>query len=195
MTFEAMVEPKIKGFAVIKARDTLEAQLGEGWLTQTAREQDPAWPERLLPGEWYPLSTHYYAMERAHAALGTSPSLRAMVTELARDTAIEDLNGLLRAFLWVATPRMFLRTATRIWDTYANFTTVSEIDNAEDCYTVHIVEIPAEFVDWVAGCWLGFLPAALELVGAEEVKGEILDAKPSEGADTWELRFRMTYTS
>ena len=48
--------------------------------------------------------------------------------EVTAEIARADLQGILRAFLWVVSPRMFLSTAPRIWATYANFTKIEIVE-------------------------------------------------------------------
>ena len=185
--------PQIKGFAIIKAQGSIDERLGSGWFTRTAQEFDLDWPARLLPGDWYPLETYNYALRAAYAHFDGYDSIQDLVIEFAAAAATEDLNGLLRAFLWVATPRMFLRTAPRIWFTYANFTKIDEPNNEDGRFSVRVTEIPASLVDWTVACWRGFLPAALELAGGNEPVVSKYEARQTPGADTWELDYVLEY--
>lgn len=188
-----MSEPRIKGMAVINARDWIDERLGAGWFTQITQSFDPEWPERLLPGDWYPVRPEFATFEAAHELIDGYDSLEDMLAALAGDVALKDLNGMLRAFLWAATPRMFLRTTPMIWDTYVNFTKISNIDNPQGCYAATVVEIPEDLVVWVAGSWRGFLGPALELAGGVNVRSEIRDRRKTPGADTWEFVCQMRY--
>ena len=189
-----MSEPQVKGMAVINARDWLEQRLGAGWFIAAAREHDPSWPDRVLPGEWYSVRTELHVFERAFEALDGYESLEQLMMVIAADVALKDLNGILRAFLWVASPRMFLRTAPKIWDTYGDFTRIDKLDNQANHFRVYISDIPADIVGWIASAWQGFLPPALELAGGRDPRGEIIERRETPGAQTWELVYELRYS-
>jgi hypothetical protein len=188
-----MSEPRVKGIAVINARGWIDERLGAGWFSKTLQKIDPEWPERLLPGDWYPVRPEFQAFECAYEAMDGYDSLEDMLAALSGDVALNDLNGILRAFLWAATPRMFLRTTPMIWDTYVDFTKISSIDNTPGRYAATIVEVPEDLVVWVAGAWRGFLGPALELAGGVQTGAQIRDRRKTLGADTWEFVYELSY--
>lgn len=188
-----MSGPQVKGMAMINFRSWLDGRLGDGWFTRTAKQHDPNWSERLLPGEWYAVSTSYYVYERAYEQLDGYDSLESIMAVVAGEVALNDLNGILRAFLWVASPKMFLRTAPRIWDTYANFAIPTIVANDNGRFEAKVSEIPAEFISWVAAAWKGFLPPALELAGGKNPLATIRDRKQTPGATTWEFIYELRY--
>lgn len=190
-----MTEPRLKGLAIINIRHWFDERLGTGWFTQTAREHEPAWPERLLPGEWYSIRTCFYVNKRGFEQLrGYEPSFAQMIEEVAAEGAHKDLKGLLRVFLWATTPKMFLRAIPKIWDTYANFGTAVVLSNEVGHIQIRASNIPADVIDWVTPTWAGFLIPALKLAGGNEPKVKISEVKQTPGADTWEFLYELTYS-
>jgi hypothetical protein len=183
--------PEVKGPAIMGARDWLDARFGAGHFAKLAREQDPKFPERILPGDWYPVRPLVHALQRSVAQLDEFDGLEPFVTMLAGESAKQDLRGIYRAFLWVASPRMFLRAAPTIWGNYANFGVLGETENETGRYVVRIREIPRDLVEWLAGAWQGFLPPAVELAGGKHARASVLERKP--GGAGWELHYQLTY--
>lgn len=189
-----MNEPRVKGMAVINARDWLDARLGQGWFTKTCQAHDPSWPERILPGDWYSVRTEQRAFEAALAQLDDFDELEQLMSTIAAEVALNDLNGILRAFLWVASPKMFLRTSPRIWSTYADFTSLEPQSNESGCFVIAVRDIPADITGWVVSAWRGFLPPALELAGGKDPVVEISERRQTPGAETWEFVYTMRYS-
>lgn len=183
--------PEVKGPAIMGARNWLDARFGAGHFAKLAHEIDPSLPDRILPGEWYPVRPLLHALQSSLPQLDEFEDLEALVTVLAGESARQDLRGIHRAFLWVANPRMFLRAAPTIWANYANFGVLGESENDPGRYLVHVSEIPADLVAWLAGAWKGFLPTAIELAGGKNPRATVLERKP--GAGGWELRYQLTY--
>ena len=184
--------PAVKGPAVMGGRDWLDARFGPGHFLKLAREQDPKFPERILPGDWYPVRPLVHALQRSVAQLDEFADFESFVAMLAGESAKQDLRGIYRAFLWVASPRMFLRAAPTVWANYANFGVLSDIENDQGRFLVRIHDIPRDLVEWLAGAWKGFLPPAVELAGGKNPRATVLDRKPS-GAGGWEIRYQLTY--
>jgi hypothetical protein len=188
-----MSEPRIKGMGAINIRNWFDERLGAGWYTRTAREHDPDWPDRLLPGDWYSVRTTHYVYKRGYEQLGGYESVEKLMEAASGEVAIKDLNGILRAFLWAASPKMFLRTVPKIWDTYANFATTEVLGNEVGHFTVKVSSFAPDLVDWMTASWEGFLIPALELAGGKDPKVAIHDVKQTPGADTWEFIYELTY--
>jgi hypothetical protein len=188
-----MTEPQTKGMAIINMRNWLDERLGEGWFTRTARGLDPDWPERVLPGDWYPARTSRAIYGSAVQELDGYDSLEELMAKVSGEVALNDLNGILRAFLWVASPKMFLRTSPKIWANYVNFSSVEIVTNEAGHYVANISEIPADLVTWVAAAWRGFLPPALELAGGANPVPTVGERRQSAGAETWEIVYEIRY--
>jgi hypothetical protein len=189
----AMIEPRIKGLAVINVRNWFDERLGSGWFLRAAREHDPDWPERLLPGEWYPARTCFAVYRHGYEQLGAYDSMYTMTAEISGEMAIKDLSGILRAFLWVASPTMFLRTTPRMWNTYNNFATPAVIVNETGRFVAHVGDIPPDLIEWVEAAWRGFLVPALKLAGGKDPKVSISNVQQSPGVETWEFLYELTY--
>lgn len=193
MAAVANQEFSIKGTATITTRDWLDERLGSGWFTKTVREQEPAWPERLLPGDWYGLRPQMHALRKAVPQVDGHDSVESMLEAVAGLTAEKDLTGIHRAFLWVANPRMFLIAVPRIWATYSQFGKVEVLENQPSQFTAHVQAIPTDLMDWVAGSFCGFLPPALRLAGAKDPVAKVRDRRRSPSADTWEMTYDLRY--
>jgi hypothetical protein len=189
-----MSEPLVKGLAIINMRNWMDERLGAGWFTRTARERDPDWPDRLLPGDWYSVRTSMYIYERGFEQLRGYESLQQLMADAAGETAVKDLNGILRAFLWAASPKMFLRTAPKIWETYANFATTEVLGNEVGRFSAKVSDFPGDIIDWMTAAWTGFLVPALKLAGGKEPQVAISNVKQTPGKDTWEFVFDLTYS-
>lgn len=189
-----MSDPRFKGLAYIHIRDWFDEQLGAGWYGRTVREVEPDWPDRLLPGEWYTVRAGLHGYTKGFERLQGYDSVEHLMEIVAGKIALIDLNGMLRAFLWVATPKLFLRTVPKIWLTYANFGAAEIISNENGRLVVRVTEIPQFVLHWVMAAWRGFLVPALELAGGKEPKTSTRDAKPTPGTDTWEFMYEVTYS-
>jgi hypothetical protein len=189
-----MSEPCFKGMAYINLRDWFDERLGAGWYARTAREVDPEWPDRLLPGEWYSVRPGLHCYAQGFEQLDGYQSLEHLMETVAGAIALVDLNGILRAFLWVATPKLFLRTTPKIWGTYANYGTAEVISNETGRLRVRVSEVPQFVLHWVMAAWRGFLGPAVQLAGGKEPKTSTSEAKQTPGAETWEFVYEMTYS-
>jgi hypothetical protein len=190
----SMTEPLVKGLALINTRDWFDERLGAGWFTRTIREFEPDWPERLLPGEWYSIRASLAVYRRGVEQLDGYDSVRQLMEEISGEVALKDLNGILRAFLWAASPKMFLRTAPKIWDTYANFATPEVLRNDVGRFVVKLSEIPEDVVEWSTSAWTGFLVPALGLAGGKDPKVTVRELQQTPGAETWEFVYELTYS-
>jgi hypothetical protein len=189
-----MTEPRVKGLAMINIRNWMDERLGTGWFTRTAREREPDFPERLLPGDWYLVRTSLHIYTRGFEQLGGYESVQQLMEEAAGEVALKDLNGILRAFLWAATPKMFLRTAPKIWDTYANFASTEVLSNEVGRFRIKVGGIPADLISWVVGAWTGFLVPALGLAGGKDPKVSVGEIRQTPGAETWEFLYELHYS-
>jgi len=188
-----MTEAKyqIKGPGIIGSRDWLDARFGPGYFNGLAREHTPDFPERLLPGDWYPLHPMVHVFARSIERFDEYDTVEQLVEMLSGENAKRDLNGIYRAFLWVASPRMFLRASPTIWGTYSNVGTVAELHNDPNCFVAQIVGVPEELLEWACGAWKGFLPPAIVLAGGTNPRATVLERKPS--ADAWEFTLEFRY--
>lgn len=190
----SMTEPQVKGLALVNTRNWFDERLGAGWYTRTVRERDPDWPDRLLPGDWYSVRSSLGVYEHGVAQLDGYGSVQQLMEDIAGEVALKDLNGILRAFLWVASPKMFLRATPKMWGTYTNFATIDVLSNEVGRYVAKVSGIPVDIVDWVKAAWTGFLVPALKLAGGKEPNVTISEIKQSPGAQTWEFMYELTYS-
>jgi hypothetical protein len=190
----SMREPQVKGLAIINMRAWFDERLGAGWYTKTAREREPDWPDRVLPGDWYSSRTSFHVYKRGFEQLGGYGSVQQLMEEVSGEVALKDLNGILRAFLWVASPKMFLRAVPKVWDTYANFATPDVLSNEVGRFVAKVSDIPADVVDWVTSAWAGFMIPALQLAGGKDPKVTISEVRKTPGTETWEFVYQLTYS-
>ena len=125
----SMGEPQTKGISISGSREWVDGRLGSGWFMRTARQHEPSWPEQLASNGWYAVRVELWTLHRAHEALEWPGSVEDMIARIAADSARKDLRGILRAFLWVVSPKMFLASAPKIWATYADFTKIELVRN------------------------------------------------------------------
>lgn len=188
----ASTNPQVKGPGLMSTREWLDARLGSGYFVGLAREIDPKFPERILPGDWYSIRPLIHALQASVARLDDVDSFEQLVEIIAAENARQDLRGIYRAFLWVASPKMFLRAAPTVWGNYADFGSIADVQNEPGRYAVRLTEIPRDLVEWVAGAWKGFLPPAVELAGGRNPRASVPERKPG-GAGGWEIRYELSY--
>jgi hypothetical protein len=189
-----MTEPRLKGMGMINVRSWFDQRLGEGWFIRTAREFDPEFPERLLPGEWYPVRVCVHVYKRGFEQLGGYDSQHQLMEIVSREVALNDLNGIMRAFLWATTPKMFLRATPKIWASYTDFATVEVATNETGRFTVRVSDISEDLISWVTSAWAGFLIPALKLAGGKDPQVTISEVKQTPRTNTWEFSYELTYT-
>jgi hypothetical protein len=187
-----MPEYSVKGTATIVSRDWVDKQLGVGWFHSTARAEHPDWPQRILPGEYYPLRPQMHVWRCALGRIKGYDSVEVLVQEAAAATAEADLNGIYKAFLWVASPHMFLRAVPRLWASYLRFGEFENVENVPGLYRARIGGIPEDLLDWCAGSVAGFLRPALLLAGGKSPNSQITERRSTSGGN-WELQYKLTY--
>lgn len=189
---EAKLE--VKGTPVLASRDWLDERLGAGWFHKTITREHPDWPERVLPGEFYPLRPQVFAFERALGRIAKFDDVELMVQQAAALTAERDLNSIYKAFLWAASPQLFLRAVPRLWSMYVSFGALTTVENKPGCYRAQITGIPGDLLDWSAGAVAGFLRPALLLAGGTSPDSQITGRTPYTD-DLWMLDYQLTYST
>lgn len=174
------------------SRDWVDARLGAGWFHSTAVAQFPDWPQRLLPGDYYPLRPQMHVWQRVLERVDGFDSVEQLVREAAAATAEQDLNGIYKAFLWAASPQMFLRAVPRLWASYVRFGVLENVENVPGLYRAKVDGIPKDLLDWAAGAVAGFLRPALVLAGGTSPNSQIVSRHPA-GAGIWEFEYQLTY--
>lgn len=177
------------------SRDWLDERLGAGWFHTTVTSQFPDWPKRLLPGEFYPLRPQLYAFRSALGRVNGFNDVELMVQQAAALTAERDLNSIYKAFLWAASPQLFLRAVPRLWSMYVSGGELSTTENKPGIYRAHISGIPEDLLDWAAGAVAGFLRPALLLAGGTSPDSQITGRRPTAHANLWELEYRLVYST
>lgn len=178
----------------MSARDWLDAKFGAGYHLQLCREVDPSFPDRILPGEWYPIDPIIHTLARAVDDVDGVDNLEDLTEMLAMENAKNDLRGVYRAFLWVASPRMFLRAANTIWANYTDLGVITDPQNEPGRFTTWLNNIPEAYLPWVAGAWKGFLRPAIEMAGGANPTATVLERKPDPASDgNWKLLYQLTY--
>lgn len=185
-------EHSVKGTPTIHSREWIDARLGAGWFHTTVTAKFPDWPQRLLPGDYYPLRPQMHVWRSALGRIDGYDTVEQLVQEAAGKTAESDLNGIYKAFLWVASPQMFLRAVPRLWSSYVRFGELEHVENVVGCYRARIHSVPEDLLDWAAGAVAGFLRPALLLAGGKSPNSQVTDRKPM-GDGNWELQYQLTY--
>jgi hypothetical protein len=187
-----MSEYSVKGTATIISRDWVDQRLGAGWFHKTAVVKHSDWPQRLLPGDYYPLRPQMHVWRTVLGKVDGYDSVENLVQEAAAATAESDLNGIYKAFLWVASPQMFLRAVPRLWASYVKFGDFENVENVVGLYRARVGEIPEDLLDWAAGSIAGFLRPALLLAGGKSPNSQITERKPT-GGGNWEIQYQLSY--
>lgn len=187
------LEYTVKGTPAMCSRDWLDERLGEGWFHKTITAEHRKWPQRLLPGEYYPLRPQVHAFKAAIGRIDGFDSVELMVQQAAAATADRDLNSIYKAFLWAASPQLFLRAVPRLWSMYVRFGELTTTDNRPGLYQAQIDGIPQDLLDWSAGAVAGFLRPALLLAGGSSPDSQITGRRAS-SAGLWLLEYRLTYS-
>jgi hypothetical protein len=185
---------EVKGTPVIASRDWLDERLGAGWFYETISAEYPSWPKRVLPGEFYPLRPQVHAFQRALGRIDGHNDVELMVQQAAALTAERDLNSIYKAFLWAASPQLFLRAVPRLWSMYVSFGQLTTTENRSGLYQAQLTQIPEDLLDWSAGALAGFLRPALLLAGGSSPDSQITARRPST-ADLWDLEYRLAYST
>ena len=182
----------VKGTATIVSRDWVDERLGAGFFHTTALEEFPKWPQRLLPGDYYPLHPQMHVWRRVLGRIDGFDSVELMVSAAAATTAERDLNSIYKAFLWAASPQLFLRAVPRLWASYVRFGELETVENVAGKYRARISGIPEELLDWATGSVAGFLRPALLLAGGTSPNSQVLERRRA-GDQTWEFEYQLTY--
>jgi hypothetical protein len=136
-----------------------------------------------------------YAFERALGRVKDFGDVELMVQQAAALTADRDLNSIYKAFLWAASPQLFLRAVPRLWSMYVSYGELTTIENKPGIYRAQITDIPRDLLDWSAGAVAGFLRPALLLAGGTSPDSQITGRRPNNRGELWELDYRLSYST
>ncbi len=186
----AKADYTVKGTHVQMARKWIEQRLGV--LPELTAEGRAPWPAVILASSWYDAFPVVAAIELAAKKLRMS--VVDVSTDIAEQNARNDLTTVYRAFLRVAGPHMVMNATSALWRNYVAFGLASKITNEYGNYVGECHNLPNVLLDWACGCWLGFVPTAIELAGGKNCQGRIIAQGPEEGSQdfSW-LRCQVTY--
>jgi hypothetical protein len=144
----------------------------------------------VLPGSWYDVNNLLTVLRSVEKKTGVS--IEDATTEIARLNAEADLTSIYRFFMRVAQPQRVLGFTPKLWRTYVSFGDSTAVNNARGHYVGQCEGFREEHVDWVCGCWRGFIPAAIELAGGKVEKESIVKRwKQAPGRHA--IQFEVTY--
>jgi hypothetical protein len=112
-----------------------------------------------------------HALEQVAARMRMS--VEDVTTEIAARNAEEDLATIYRVFLRIAQPQTVLGLTPRLWRTYVNFATARAVLNEKTHYIGRGEGFSPELIEWAAGCWRGFIPAAIRMAGGRNPRGAV----------------------
>jgi hypothetical protein len=185
-----MAEHNCKGSHLILAREWFEAHFGAGAFARFTESAPQAYPAIVLPGGWYDVAPLARAFEGASAELGRPVS--ALVSEVARQNALQDLTTIYRVFLRVAAPVRLLSFSAALWRNYVQFAHARAIRNDPGVYVGGCDGVPRRYLEWASGAWLGFVPTAIELAGGRKPTAAITKTRAI-GGDEWALECEIRY--
>lgn len=180
----------VKGTHIMMGRTWIDGKLGEGTFQAMADEAESGWTPKLLPSTWYSIFPFGKIVEQATSRLGLS--VTEAVTDIAGLNAKKDLTTIYRAFMRAAGPKSLLSATPMLWRNYVAFGDVEKKTNDPGLLIAECHNIPAEVFDWAAGCWHGFLPAAVELAGGTNARSKIVEQGDDDEGLQW-LRAEIRY--
>ena len=190
-----MANYRVKGTHIFQARRWIDEHLGAGSfgeLTAALREPDrPEWPGPILAGSWYDVDPLQSIL--ATVSTHTKITVETIATEIAVMNAKHDLITVYRAFLRVAGPHLTLSATHKLWSNYVAFAEAKAIKNEPGAYVGECYGIPRHLVPWACGCWLGFIPTAIEISSGRNCVGAISMKRRQEGSDLWMLQLTAAY--
>jgi hypothetical protein len=161
---------RVKGSHILQAARWIDEHLGEGTFRTLTKSAGARWGI-ILPGAWYEIDILQNAL--AQASDKARMSVEDVTTEIAARNAAEDLTTIYRIFLRVAQPQTVLSFTPKLWRTYVNFATARAVLNERKHYIGRGEGFSAELMEWAAGCWRGFIPAAIRMAGGGNPRGSV----------------------
>jgi len=185
-----MTDRMVKGSHLIQAKELLDARLGSGTYERLMTEERGQ-VSPLLPGTWYEVAPLVRTLRRAGRDLHLD--LESLTAEVARRNAFSDLPSIYRVFLRIAQPRRLLMFVPQLWRTYVDFGEGRVIENEVGRFIGQCDGIPEDLQEWGCGCWLGFLPAAVELCGGKTKRAKVLRSW-RDGSGYHSFQLEIVYT-
>jgi hypothetical protein len=167
-----MSERKVKGSHLIQARALIDGRLGTGSYERLAAGGNSLVAGTLLPGSWYEVAPFVSVLRAVTGELGMD--LELLSSEIARRNALTDLTSIYRVFLRTAEPHQLLQLLPQMWRTYVSFADARVQQNDSGHFVGQCEGLPRELLPWAGGCFIGFLPAALELCGCRTSSARVL---------------------
>ena len=183
---------RCKGSHVVQARIWVNERLGEGTFEQLISDSGPPWNAPLLPSTWYDVGPLTKALKHVAAKLGRN--VQDVTREIARRNALNDLKTLYRVFLSIAAPVRVMTFTPQLWSTYVKFGEAKAVKNDQGHYIGECSGVPAAYLDWACGAWLGFVPTTIEVAGGKDVQGRIIKRwSENEAGGIYTLQCEITY--
>ena len=114
-------------------------------------------------------------------------------TEVCRLNAERDLTSIYRLFLRAAQPKIVLGQTPKLWRTYVSFAEARAVLNEKGHYIGQGDGIDEQILPWACGCWLGFIPTAIQLAGGKDIRARIIK-KWREADGTYSVQLEVHYT-
>ncbi|HXX67996.1 MAG TPA: hypothetical protein VEK07_12470 [Polyangiaceae bacterium] len=179
----------VKGSHIVQAQKWIDDRLGPGTFTEMTKEAGDNW-RLIIPVAWYEVEVLNRALVQTSRRLGVS--VAHMTAEIARLNAENDLTTLYRVFLRVAQPQRVLVHTPRLWRTYVSFGDAKAVMNEPGHYVGQGDGFDQDLVDWGCGCWLGFIPATIQVSGGKDPKGSIIK-KWRNPNGRYSVQYEVTY--
>ena len=165
-----MEDQSVKGSHILQAARWVDQHLGEGTFAALTKSGGPRWG-LVLPARWYEVDLLQNVLKQASAKIGMS--VEDATTEIAARNAEQDLATIYKIFLRIAKPQTVLALTPRLWGTYVNFASARAVLNENKHYVGRGEGFAAEQLEWAAGCWRGFIPAAIKMAGGRNPRGSV----------------------
>jgi hypothetical protein len=181
-------KPCVKGSHLVQAQMWVDAQMGAGTFKRLTATGGSRW-NVPLHGSWYEADILVEALNEVCAKL--KKPIEEVSREIARRNA-EDLTSIYKFFLKLAQPQRLLTFTPRLWSTYCNFGRAEAVVNERGHFIGEGHDLPQHLLDWAAGAWCGFIPAAIQMAGGREPSGAIVSKAPAANG-MGSLRFESHY--
>ncbi|MDB4966168.1 MAG: hypothetical protein JWN44_1857 [Myxococcales bacterium] len=188
MRSTSKIEPLVKGTHILVARDYVDETMGKGTFAKLTESGGKRW-QVLLPSSWYELDVLHPAL--VTVAVAKKRKIIDVATDIASRNARTDLTGVYKLFLKMLSPQTVLGKLPHLWRLYVQFGECFPVSNDKGRYVAEGRGLIAEYSDWAAGCWRGFITTAVEMSGGHRIEVSLSPLKPE--ADGARFRFEIRY--
>ncbi len=180
MTALEVTKNQIKGTAFNNLKKFITHELGSDQYTRLASSCGIRNPNLIIPSSWYPFDQYHMLSIESSIAMGKT--FRDFIIDSTLFLIVEDLNGVYRFFIRVATPRRVLEKLPSMSRTYVNFVEYKVLENKDGYHSAQLT-IPKEVRDWELYSAEGGIRGILTVCNRSIKSWEIGDESEFTGTD------------